>query len=229
MKLIVINSNSKGNAYILESGSEILLLESGVRLREVTSKLNPQKNVVGLCVSHPAHADHGKYINQYLNRFGCESVTSENAISGKTYPLGEFYVTPFEVYHDVKCFGFLVHHKEMGTLLFATDTYSLPFTFKGIDHWLIEANYADDILEDNLSSGRIDKKQHDRIIVSHFSLDNCIKALIDGDASKSQTITLVHLSDRNSDAERFRNSVAGAFGVPTYIATKGLEIKLTKQ
>lgn len=225
MKLIVINSNSKGNAYILESGSEILLLESGVRLREVTSKLNPQKNVVGLCASH-GHADHGKYINQYLNRFGCESVTSENAISGKTYPLGEFCVTPFEVYHDVKCFGFLVHHKEMGTLLFATDTYSLPFTFKGIDHWLIEANYADDILEDNLSSGRIDKKQHDRIIVSHFSLDNCIKALQESHAERAKNVVLLHLSARNSDKQMFRDRVAGAFGVPTYIATKGLEVRL---
>jgi ribonuclease BN (tRNA processing enzyme) len=225
MKLIVINSNSKGNAYILESGSEILLLESGVRLREVTSKLNPQKNVVGLCASH-VHADHGKYINQYLNRFGCESVTSENAISGKTYPLGEFCVTPFEVYHDVKCFGFLVHHKEMGTLLFATDTYSLPFTFKGIDHWLIEANYADDILEDNLTSGRIDKKQHDRIIVSHFSLDNCIKALQESHAERAKNVVLLHLSARNSDKQMFRDRVAGAFGVPTYIAQKGLEVRL---
>lgn len=225
MKLIVINSNSKGNAYILESGSEILLLESGVRLREVTSKLNPQKNVVGLCVSH-GHADHGKYINQYLNRFGCESVTSENAISGKTYPLGEFCVTPFEVYHDVKCFGFLVHHKEMGTLLFATDTYSLPFTFKGIDHWLIEANYADDILEDNLSSGRIDKKQHDRIIVSHFSLDNCIKALQESHAERAKNVVLLHLSARNSDKQMFRDRVAGALGCPTYVAQKGLEVRL---
>jgi ribonuclease BN (tRNA processing enzyme) len=225
MKLIVINSNSKGNAYILESGSEILLLESGVRLREVTSKLNPQKNVVGLCASH-VHADHGKYINQYLNRFGCESVTSENAISGKTYPLGEFCVTPFEVYHDVKCFGFLVHHKEMGTLLFATDTYSLPFTFKGIDHWLIEANYADDILEDNLTSGRIDKKQHDRIIISHFSLDNCIKALQESHAERAKNVVLLHLSARNSDKQMFRDRVAGALGCPTYVAQKGLEIRL---
>jgi len=229
MKLIVINSNSKGNAYILESSSEILLLEAGVRLREVTSKLNPQKNVVGLCVSHVQHGDHGKYADNYLKRFGCDSVTSENGISGKTYPLGEFYITPFEVYHDVKCFGFLIHHKEMGTLLFATDTYCLPYTFKGVNQWLIEANYADDILEANLANGRIDKKQYDRIVVSHFSLDNCVKALIDGDASKSQSITLVHLSDRNSDADRFQNSVAAAFGVPTFIATKGQEINLTKQ
>ena len=35
MKLIVINSNSSGNAYALDSGSEILLIEAGCKMAEV--------------------------------------------------------------------------------------------------------------------------------------------------------------------------------------------------
>jgi hypothetical protein len=53
MKLIVVNSNSSGNAYALDSGSEILLLEAGMKMAEVKKQINYRLNdVVGVCVSH---------------------------------------------------------------------------------------------------------------------------------------------------------------------------------
>lgn len=53
MKLIVVNSNSTGNAYALDSGSEILLLEAGVKMAEVKRCINYRlSDVVGVCVSH---------------------------------------------------------------------------------------------------------------------------------------------------------------------------------
>jgi ribonuclease BN (tRNA processing enzyme) len=66
-----------------------------------------------------------------------------------------------------------------------------------------------------------------------MSLDYCIRYLRDcfsacqGSAS-AKTITLCHLSERNSNPDQFRNTVAGAFGVPTYIAHKGLVVELNK-
>ena len=53
MKLIVVNSNSAGNAYALDSGNEILLLEAGCKMAEVKRNINYRLNdVVGVCVSH---------------------------------------------------------------------------------------------------------------------------------------------------------------------------------
>jgi hypothetical protein len=53
MKLIVINSNSAGNAYALDSGSEILLLEAGCKMADVKRNINYRLgDVVGVCVSH---------------------------------------------------------------------------------------------------------------------------------------------------------------------------------
>ena len=53
MRLIVINSNSSGNAYALDSGSEILLLEAGCKMADVKRHINYRLNdVVGVCVSH---------------------------------------------------------------------------------------------------------------------------------------------------------------------------------
>jgi hypothetical protein len=53
MKLIVVNSNSAGNAYALDSGTEILLLEAGCKMAEVKRSINFRlQDVVGVCVSH---------------------------------------------------------------------------------------------------------------------------------------------------------------------------------
>lgn len=53
MKLIVINSNSAGNAYALDSGTDILLLEAGVKMSEVKRCINYRlSDVVGVCISH---------------------------------------------------------------------------------------------------------------------------------------------------------------------------------
>ena len=53
MKLIIVNSNSSGNAYALDAGDEILLLEAGCKMAEVKRQINYRLNdVVGVCVSH---------------------------------------------------------------------------------------------------------------------------------------------------------------------------------
>ena len=53
MRLIVVNSNSTGNAYALDSGKEILLLEAGCKMAEVKRHINYRLNdVVGVVLSH---------------------------------------------------------------------------------------------------------------------------------------------------------------------------------
>jgi hypothetical protein len=53
VKLICISSSSTGNAYALDAGNEILLLEAGVKMAEVKRAINYRlKDVVGVCVSH---------------------------------------------------------------------------------------------------------------------------------------------------------------------------------
>ena len=53
LKLRVISSSSAGNSYALDSGTEILLLEAGVKLSEVKRCINYRlSDVVGVCISH---------------------------------------------------------------------------------------------------------------------------------------------------------------------------------
>ncbi len=239
-QLIVVNSNSLGNSYAIVSGEEILLLEAGCKMADVKRSIDFRlSDVVGCVVTH-GHGDHAKYSTEYA-KFGVKVYGPQDIADKKQFPydhyhvlqsektvhIGSFSVTPFDNFHDVPIFGYLIRHKDMGTLLFSTDSYKIGITMRGVRHFLIESNYSDSLLKENVWNGKINKSQSDRIMLSHMSLDYCIKYLRDCEAEKSaQTITLCHLSERNSNPEQFRDTVAGAFGVPTYIASKGVIINL---
>lgn len=243
VRLITVGSSSAGNSYALDTGSEILLLEAGIKMADVKRAIGYRlADVVG-CVSTHRHGDHSKYITEYakfgVNCYGPQDIADHKQFpygkftalkAEKTYHIGSFDVVPFDNYHDVPIYGYLIRHKEMGgTMLFSTDSYKISMTLRGVNHFLIEANYSDDIIKENFRSGLIDKHQVDRIMLSHMSLDYCIQYLRDCEAEKSaRTITLCHLSERNSDAELFRQTVAGAFGIPCFIAQPKLVVNLSK-
>jgi ribonuclease BN (tRNA processing enzyme) len=242
MKLIVVNSNSTGNAYALDSGTEILLLEAGCKMADVKRAINFRlQNVVGCCVSH-CHGDHAKYATEYakfgVKVYGNEDVAEKKSfpygtystmVTDKSYHIGSFTVVPFSNHHDVPIFGYLIHHKDMGSLLFSTDSYKIGIALTGVSHFLIEANYSDEFLKQAVWDGKITKAQSDRIMLSHMSIENCVKYLRDCQAEKSRNIILCHLSSRHSDAKQFGDAVSGAFGVPCYIAQKGLVVELNKE
>ena len=114
----------------------------------------------------------------------------------------------------------------MGTLLFATDTYYLPFTFDGLNNIMIECNYSRSILDANIEAGKLPKLVRNRIVQSHMSLDNCIRTLTANDLTKVNNIVLIHLSDGNSNRDEFRKLVFEATGKSVHIAEPGKKIKL---
>ena len=65
MKLHIIGSSSRGNAYALEGQKEILLIEAGCRMALVNQAINWQiEKVVGCVVSHE-HVDHMGTVKEY--------------------------------------------------------------------------------------------------------------------------------------------------------------------
>ena len=195
-----------------------------------------------VCRTPTAEGDHCKYATEYakfgVNVYGPQDIADKKQFpygkftamqAEKTYHIGSFSVVPFHNYHDVEIYGYLINHPDCGSILFSTDSYKLGITLRGINHFLIEANYEDSLLKENVRNGSISKAQSDRIMLSHMSLNYCIEYLRDCEADKSgRTITLCHLSERNSYPTIFRNTVAGAFGVPCFIAQKGLVVELNK-
>lgn len=242
MNLKVLSSGSIGNCYILESDKgEILIIDAGVSFSEIQKAINFQyKNVIGCLVSHE-HGDHAKSVDK-LVKYGVQIYTSSECAESvgieKTsyfnklehnhfYRLdGKFEVIPFNLTHDVPTFGFVIMHPECGQIVFATDTSTLNYIFPETNHFLVESNFCMYKIADLEMSGKANEYVVERVKRSHLSIQKCLKFLEKNDLSNTHSITLIHLSDSNSDQYKFRNDVIELTGKPTYIAEKGLEINL---
>lgn len=243
MKLKVLGSNSQGNCYLLVGRDEVLIIEAGIKFAEVKKALNYNiSNIVGCLISHE-HNDHAGCYMEYL-RLGFPILSPEAVYMhkgnsamppfakvvqpGKGYKVGNFKVIPFEVQHDVPAFGYQVDHPEMGRLVFLTDTFYCEYIFDNVNTWLIEANYADDILDRNIANGRMPPSMRPRLLKSHMELETTKGILSANNLSRTHDIVLIHLSDGNSDEARFVREIAGLTGKPTIAAKKGIELWIGK-
>ena len=235
MSIKILASGSSGNCYLLETKEETLILECGIRYKDILKGLNfDLSKVVGCLVSHE-HKDHCKAVDEIMNAgidvymsagteegidFKSSATHRINIVKhGKRYTIGGFDVVPFNVEHDVsEPLGFLLQHKELGKILFATDTYYLRNTFKNVDHILIECNYSEDILEEI-------PPYRARVLKSHMSLETLKETLKTWDLSRIKDITLIHISEGNGEPKRFRKEIEELTGIKTYVAMPGLEIR----
>lgn len=162
-----------------------------------------------------------------LNALGVNHHRAVKIGIGETKVVGSYKVMAIKTKHDcADPVGFLIHQKEMGLMLFATDTYYLENTFEGLNNVFIECNYAKDILYKNAELGIIDNNLKNRTIRSHFELENVKSFLKANDLSGVKNIVLLHLSDKNSDEVRFKKEIEELTGKNVIIADKGVEVDL---
>lgn len=242
MNLHILGSSSHGNCYILETLDETLIIEAGVRMPEVKKALRFNLNkVVGAVISH-AHNDHARYAKEMATSgvlvLANEDVLNTHGLSGKPftkaiypnkgYKIGGFKIFTIPVTHDVPCLAYVISHPNMGKLLFVTDTITLNTRVNGLNHIMIEANYADDILDDNIASDRVSAVMRPRLLNSHLEFEQTKVILSENDLSQVDNIILLHLSDVNSNEERFVREVREQTGKLVYAANKGMTINLSK-
>lgn len=243
MQLKVLGSSSKGNCYLLDNGKECLMIECGVAFREVQKAVNYDiSRIVGAIVSHE-HGDHAKHVekvieasipvymstgtlHEVIKHFKSRYLSPLMMEAGCVFQIGGFKVQPFEAEHDAaEPFGFLIYHPEMGTTLFATDTYYLRYTFANLNNVLIECNYRQDILDANVEAGKLPEKLRKRTMQSHCSYDTCRETLLANDLSNVNNIVLIHLSDGNANEKEFKQGIEQATGKTVFVASPGLVIE----
>lgn len=243
MHLKILGSSSAGNGYLFDNGTEALLVECGMPYGSIQRAVDFDiSRLVGAVVSHE-HGDHARHVGRVLHaRIPCymsegtaRSLTLDNTGLIKCirpfdiHRLGGFTVKGFPVEHDAaEPFGYLIHHEEMGTVLFATDTYYLRYRFEGLSNILLECNYRSDLLDANYRAGRIPKPRRDRTIGSHMSYDTCTEVLLANDLTKVNNIVLIHLSPGNSHADEFRDGIEALTGKTVHIARRGMTIDINK-
>jgi len=231
IEIKTLATGSKGNCYHISDGSTQLLLECGISFKEIQKGLNFETSkLAGVLVTHE-HKDHCKGLDSvlkrgldvYMSRGTKEAVELEHhriktVESKKQFRVGSWTILPFDVQHDVaEPIGFLLQSDTGAKLLFATDTYYIKYKFTGLTHLLIECNYDQQTLDDNVLNGRVHPAMRKRVMKSHFSLENLLEFFKSNDLTKVQEIWLLHLSDGNSNEERIRTEVARATGKMIYI------------
>lgn len=228
MDIKVIASGSSGNSYLIGDGKTRLLLDAGISFKRIQVGCGFKTSGIAVCLVTHRHGDHAMAIPKLLQRGipvhsnanvaklyeGVQQVTAL-----KEYTVGTLRILPFEVEHDVECYGYQVTSTVTGEkLVYITDSAYVKYTFSGLTHIMIEANYAQDIIIDNARKERIPLYLAERVIETHMSIETLLELLRANDMSKVRQIYLLHLSDGNSDAEDFRRQVQQETGAEVYIA-----------
>lgn len=232
MRIKSLGSSSSGNAYILDDGSSLLLIECGFSYKPLTKMIREQgyalSQIAGVLISHE-HTDHAKcwdnLVNYglpvYASRGTIDSLTGQDPVlaaqlrpmaievgADASHPvtIGSYDVIAFRTFHDAaEPIGFLIRSRTDKTkLVFATDTVQLRYQFKGIDKYMLEANYSDELLSHNQHLPDAVVK---RIRNSHMEIDSLCAYLNSLDLSKTKVLCLLHLSDTSSDEYKFYHKV----------------------
>lgn len=232
IEFIPIASSSDGNCYLVKDGDSQLLIECGIRFRDIQKALDFKTYKLDGCLITHEHQDHCKSAKEVL-RAGIDVYTSKGTAESlnlkhhrlkriqpqKQFKIGSWTILPFEVEHDVaEPLGFLIQSKSGEKLLFATDTYFIRYKFKGLNIIAVECNYSEDILQQNILDGIVPVFLKKRLHQSHFSLQGYKEFLKANDLTNVREIWMLHLSNNNADEKRFKKEIQRQTGKPVYIA-----------
>ena len=229
----VLASSSKGNCYRVSDGVTPILLDAGLPIKKIKEGLKFKLHEIEACLITHSHGDHSKAVEDIMD-VGIDCYMAKEtaeALDMERYELnifpdlldginiGSWRVKWFDVHHDVPAVGFLLKsYKTKEKLLYLTDTYYTNYVFPGLNYILVECNHSYKILDENVAAGRLHPAQKKRLIQSHMALENVKDMLKANDLSKVKEIYLIHLSDGNSNAEKFKREIQSLTGKPTYIA-----------
>lgn len=219
MKFAVLGSGSRGNAYLVEAGETLLLIDAGFSRRELGRRLGllgrSLGQVTALLLSHE-HGDHCSAVPQILKReafpilatrgtFGRMGLEGNGRIvhmDDKSLEIGDLLVQPFTVSHDAaEPVGFVFESQEGRRLGLASDlgtvTTLVMHRLQGCHCLALETNHD----EEKLRTGPYPFELQRRIRGHHGHLSNAqaCEALPDLLHGALRAVVPIHLSEVNND------------------------------
>lgn len=213
MKYKIIASGSSGNAILLDNG---ILLDCGVSYKLIKPYLQDIKLVF---ISH-RHSDHfnqatikrlhdlrptvrfmvGFWLKQCLLSKGIDTSKIDVIEHGKVYRYNTFRVMPFMLIHDVKNYGMkIVDLKAKQKIIYAVDTNRIDYVEAvNYDLYLIEGNYDEEKLEQNIKSD-IEKGIYSygmRVRDTHLSIQKASEWIMENAGANSK-YEFIHKSKNN--------------------------------
>lgn len=220
MRLKCLGSSSAGNCYLLQADSgETLILDCGIGIKEIKKGLNWNvKDVVGAICTH-SHQDHSLSVYPF-RRMGIPVYAPYISQKSMAIGSGAFRIQSFDLTTadgrwthtnidgtECPCHGFLIAHKEMGKLLYITDTELIKWRFKDINHILLGVNYDKDLVD-------TDNPKANHVFRGHLSIDTACDFVKANNSDSLQNVIMCHLSSENANKDSFiekmKNAVNGA-------------------
>ncbi|WP_029544609.1 MBL fold metallo-hydrolase [Selenomonas sp. AB3002] len=234
MDIKIIATGSSGNCYLVGDGSTRLLLDAGIPLKRISEGCDYKLSEISAALITHKHKDHSRAIDALIRRgIPCYAPKDmldwwpnirpvEKYMTMKerlyNFDVGTFDIQAFYVPHDCDCIGYYIRSiKTEERLVYLTDLSAIPYKFLKVNYWLIEANYSRAILDKNVENGA-EISYANRIIETHMSIEKLEEYFSTYDELTAKEITLIHMSDGNSNAEDFKRRIERVTGVPVVIA-----------
>ncbi len=234
MRFASLGSGSRGNAWLVDSGSVLVMIDCGFGLRETSRRLSrcgvTSDQVSALVITHE-HADHARGAARFAARHGCSVWLTQGCLTmlqamGQTpdrhemvvpytsFSIGDLEISPFPVPHDARePVQYTVSNGRVRLGLLTDTGYVTEHVLHNLDgcHALVlECNHDLEMLR----QGRYPPALKARILGRYGHLDNGAAAglLARIDRSRLQHVVAAHLSEANNTPELARTALADALG-----------------
>lgn len=221
MILKIIQTGSKGNCILLEHGERYLMLDAGIKEKDIYKAVDYKISSIDGCLVTHDHQDHAKSV-PFLHSQFVTVVAPEEGVSGH---ISDWAYTAFSLEHDTNNVGYIIQHRRAPEhrIGYITDTGYCKYSPVGLTALLIECSYTDEVIDrDKEELGEL----YIRLKKNHMSLARVLSFLKKIDRSKLRTIVLTHLSETNSNEKRMVAEVKSLTGVDVYAARNGMQISL---
>lgn len=234
MRFASLGSGSRGNAWLVDSGSVLVMLDCGFGLREISVRLQ-RRGVTGdavsaLVITHE-HADHARGAARFAARHDCSVWLTHGCLtmlqamgeapervqvvdSHTAFAIGDLEFHPFPVPHDARepvQYSVTDGNARLGVLTDAGHvTEHMLQSLCGCHALALECNHDVDMLR----QGSYPPGLKARILGRYGHLDNRAAAglLARLDCSRLQHVVAAHLSEENNTPELARTALAEVLG-----------------
>ena len=112
----------------------------------------------------------------------------EEISGGVIFSIETFNIIPFELHHDVKCYGYLIKDTISNSkILYITDTGEINYDFNDVDYFLIESNCDEEELT-------YEDYKEVRLYDTHLSMQQTSQFLKNNANYNTKKIILCHIS-----------------------------------
>lgn len=207
MHLRVVNSGSSGNCYILESNGRKILLDLGVRWKEIQRAIDFDYSCLDFALVSHAHTDHSIAVRDAVRNgilcYGEHGYCSP--LKERTWAdIEGWKVLPIPVKHTnndgTECpnQAFVIQRDEE-KILYMTDWQFCKYRLSSlrINHFLIGVNYSE------VPEG----ENRDHVLHGHASLETVKEFLKVNVTESTRSIIACHLSELNADESKILRTI----------------------